>query len=107
MRLYEFDPTGSLITKLVALTDQLQTEIENSDTVPNWTVDQLLDYFKKYDVMLDVQDLYNMIKKPPLKNIIDNIQGDNVVFKGQSTGSEQPKDEQQKIVKSMAQRAMK
>lgn len=107
MRLYEFDPVGSLITKLVAVTDQLQTELEDSDMPPNWSVDQLLNYFRKYDIALDVKDLYNMIKKPPLKNVIDNIQGDNIIFKGQSTGEDQPKDEQQKIVKSMAQNAMK
>lgn len=107
MRLYEFDPEGSLITKLVAVTDQLQSAIEAADTIPNWTVDKLLDYFERNDIMLDVQDLYNMIKKAPLKNIISNIQGDNVIFKGQTDGAEKPEDEQQKIVKSMAQHAMK
>jgi hypothetical protein len=52
-----------------------------------------------------------MIKKPPLKNVISNIQGEKVVFKGQA--GETPDiesttpDDQKKIVAQMAKNTLK
>jgi hypothetical protein len=73
------------------------------------TTDQLLDYFQDYDIILDVTDLYNMIQVPPLKQVIANIKGDEVIFKGQPDGSDNPeqKTEQEKTVAKMAKKAMK
>jgi len=50
-----------------------------------------------------------MIEKPLLKNIISNIQGDKVVFKGkeQVDTSPQQQDQNEKTVASMAKSAMK
>jgi hypothetical protein len=50
-----------------------------------------------------------MIKVPPLKNLIKNIQGDAVIFVGQEEKStEKPEGgDSEKVVKQMAQRAMK
>jgi hypothetical protein len=70
-------------------------------------LDDLIDYFREYDVILDAHDLYNMIKQPPLNSLIQNIQGDKVVFKGQSTTATPPEDENQKVVSQMAKNAMK
>jgi hypothetical protein len=83
MRLFEFDQDNAIATKIVALTNQLKDDLDNGKISDDYTVDQLLDYFQKYDIILDTKDLYNMIKVPPLKDIIKNIQGDRVVFKGQ------------------------
>lgn len=105
MYLYEFDDTKPIATKIVAATDQLKKDVE-SGAVQNWTLDELLNYFQKYDVILDPTDLYNMLKKDPLKQVVSNIQGDSVVFKGQEQ-PEAPKDENQKIVKQMADKAQK
>lgn len=106
MRLYEFaDP---IVTRLVAITDQLKTDLENNEVGPEMTTDQLLDYFAKYDIVVDVTDLYNMIQKPPLKNVISNIQGDNVVFKGYETPNEvEPQNDSDKVVAQMANKANK
>jgi hypothetical protein len=95
--------------KLVAVTDQLKTDLENNKLNFGMTTDQLLDYFQEYNIILDVSDLYNMIQVPPLKQVITNIQGDKVVFKGQSDDSENPnqESEQEKVVAQMAKRAMK
>jgi hypothetical protein len=46
-----------------------------------------------------------MIQVPPLNSLIQNIQGDNVIFKGQTSAADQPEDEKKKIVKSMANHA--
>ena len=109
MRLFEFDSDPGTSAKLVAVTDQLKTDLENNKLNFGMTTDQLLDYFQEYNIILDVSDLYNMIQVPPLKQVITNIQGDKVVFKGQSDDSENPnqESEQEKVVAQMAKRAMK
>jgi hypothetical protein len=48
-----------------------------------------------------------MIKKPPLKDVITNIQGDKVIFKGAEEPVAPDQDTNQKVVKSMADKAMK
>jgi hypothetical protein len=109
MRLFELDIDSGIGAKLVAVTDQLKTDLENNKLNFGMTTDQLLDYFQDYDIILDVTDLYNMIQVPPLKQVITNIQGDKVVFKGQSDDSDNPEQEteQDKIVSQMAKSAMK
>lgn len=103
MRLYEFaDP---MITKLVAIADQLKSDLEKGEADPNMSVPDFLQYLKKYDIIYDKTDLYDMIKKLPLKNLISNIQGDNIVFKGFGTPEAPPEDESQSIVAGMAKKA--
>lgn len=109
MRLFELEADPGLATKLVAVTDQLKTDLDNGKLNFGMTTDQLLDYFQDYDIILDVTDLYNMIQVPPLKQVVKNIQGDKVVFKGQTDDSDNPdqKSEQEKTVAQMAKKAMK
>ena len=109
MRLFEFESDPGIGAKLVAVTDQLKTDLEDGKLNFGMTTDQLLDYFQDYDIILDVTDLYNMIQVPPLKQVINNIQGDKVVFKGQSDDSDNPEQdtEQEKTVAQMAKNAMK
>lgn len=105
MRLFEIE--DPLISRLIVVSGQLQDAVDKEKVTAEWTVDQLLDYFQSYDITLDVHDLYNMIKKPPLKNVIANIQGDKVIFKGHDTPEAPPEKESKKVVKQMAQKAMK
>ena len=112
MYLFEFENESPLVTKIIAVAGQLKTVIDLGKVKPNWTVDELLEYFRKYNVVLDKKDLYNMIKQEPLKNYISNIQGDKVTFKGQKQEpamSEPPPapEEQKKVVKQMAKKARK
>lgn len=104
MRLFELVRPDPLITKLVAVSDQLKTELDQDQSKTDMSVNQFLEYLQKYDITIDKADLFNMIKKPPLKNIIDNIQGDNVVFKGFAE-PEIPDDQQQQVVQQMAKKA--
>lgn len=106
MRLFEFD-TSPLLVGLVATTSQLTSEINAGKVKPDWTVPELLQYYRDNDIIIDKSDLYNMIKNPPLNKYITNIQGDSVVFKGQSEGGEQAPDENKKVVQQMAKSAMK
>ncbi len=112
MLLFEFDQKqdSAVITQVVALINQLQQEIDDGEVDPNnYSVDNLLDYFQEYDIILDVDDLYNMIKVPPLKDIITNIKGDKVVFKGHpdKTTLDAPEGEDKKTVAKMAKHALK
>ena len=108
LREFDRDQDSAMVSQIVALTNQLQQDVDSGEVdADNYTVDQLLDYFQQYDVILDVNDLYNMVRVPPLKGIITNIQGDKVVFKGQSTTATPPEDENQKVVSQMAKNAMK
>lgn len=106
MRLFEF-ANSPLLVSLVASTSQLKSQIDSGKVKPNWTVPELLHYYRDNDIIIDKGDLYNMIKQPPLNKYITNIQGDNVVFKGQSEPGQQAPDENKKIVKQMAKDAMK
>mgnify|MGYP000847383998 FL=1 len=105
MRLYEF--AGSpLLVRLVASTSQLKSEIDSGEVHSDWTVPELLQYYRDNDIIIDKSDLYDMITKPPLNKSIANIQGDNVIFKGSEPAPEAQPDENQKIVAQMAQNAM-
>ncbi len=108
MRFTEFAEPNPLVPKIIAVSDQLKSDMESGQIDSNMSVDELLGYFQQYDVVLDKAGLINMVKNPPLKNIISNIKGDQVVFKG-FDDMDQPTDdgENQKIVKSMAQSALK
>jgi hypothetical protein len=107
MYLFEFSNPDPLVVRLVAVTSQLTSDIDSGDQHPDWTVDELLDYYKSNDIIIDKSDLYNMIKKPPLKNKISNIQGDNVIFKGQETITEPDEEDSKKVVNQMAHKALK
>jgi len=106
MRLFELSNPNPLLVRLVAVTSQLTSEIDSGDQHSDWTVDELLQYYKDNDIILAKQDLYDMIKKPPLKNKIDNIQGDKVIFKGQDSPIE-PEEDNKKVIDQMAHKAMK
>ena len=106
MKLFELD-ASPLLVRLVASTSQLKSEIDAGQEKPNWTTPELLKYYRDNDIIIDKNDLYDMIKNPPLNKYISNIQGDNVVFKGQAMGNEPGADESSKIVNQMAHSAMK
>jgi hypothetical protein len=109
MRLYEFDNTKPLVGSIVVALDQLKSDIEDEQVNFDWDVETLLQYFQKYDIILDKTDLYNMVGKPPLNQVIKNIQGDKVVFVGQeeSKGVSPPASDNKKVVQQMANKALK
>ena len=107
MRLFELTDIDPQTAKLIAVTDQLRVGLDKNPDL-QWSTDDLLQYFQKYDITLDITDFYDMIKKPPLNNVISNIQGDKVIFKGQDTSTpatSTDKTDSKKIVKQMAKSA--
>ena len=109
MFLFELDGPDPLSAKLIVAINQLKTDMDNGEIDPNnYSTDQFLSYLQDYDIVLDVTDLYDMIKNPPLNTVIKNIQGDSVIFKGHDETPESPDQTQnQQVVGQMAQSAMK
>jgi len=107
MFLFELaDPASA---KLIVLVNQLKTDLDNGIIDPSsYTTDEFLTYLQdKGDIVLDITDLYDMIKNPPLNTVIKNIQGDQIIFKGHDDTSKNPdKSQSQQVVQQMAQSAM-
>ena len=110
MRLFELTEIDPVVTKLVAVSDQLKTDLTNGKKHHEMTTDKLISYLGKYDITVDRDQLYSMIKKPPLNHVISNIEGDKVIFKGfdEPAGDSNPNaDKKKNVVKSMAKHAAK
>lgn len=102
MRLFEFAQDDPLRVKLTAVSSQLESRFKNQNQpLP---LDLFLEILRKSDIAVDEDDIYDLIKKEPLVNIIDSIEGGNVIFKGQSgaEGEENGPDENQKTLQAMA-----
>ena len=108
MFLFELDGADPLSTKLIVLVNQLKADIESGSIDPSsYTTEEFLQYLQDNGgIVLDVTDLYDMIKNPPLNTVISNIQGDKVVFKGHDTQPAPDQTQSQQVVGQMAQSAM-
>lgn len=109
MFLFELDGGDPLSTKLIVLVNQLKSDVESGVIDPSsYTTEEFLDYLQDNgDIVLDVTDLYDMIKNPPLNTVIKNIQGDKIIFKGHDDTQAPPDQTQsQQVVGQMAQNAM-
>jgi len=107
MRLFEFADDDPLRVKLTAVSSQLESRFKKVDQpLP---LQQFLDILRKNDIAVDESDLFDIIKKEPLVNIIDSIEGGNVIFKGQKSASPEDNgpDDNAKIRQQMAAKALK
>jgi uncharacterized membrane protein YvbJ len=107
--MFLFELEDPEVVKFAAIVSQLKSDLDNGNMDPNWNTDKLIDYFQQNGINLDITDLYDMIKKPPLNMLISNIQGDDIVFKGEEAAAAQNPDQtqSQEVVDQMAQSAMK
>jgi hypothetical protein len=109
MRLFEFADNDPLRVKLVAVVSQLKSRISDTNTKEPMTTDALIELLAQNDIEVDKADLYDMVKKEPLSNIIQNINGHEVIFKGQTSNDEGDLDpgENEKTREKMAKAAIK
>ena len=104
MRLFEFSDADPLRVKLVAVANQLATSTEPMST------DEFLTVLNKNGISLDKADLFDIVKKDPLVNIVSDVNDNQVTFKGQEDdieGQEQSPDENEKIRQQMASKQVK
>ena len=109
MFLYELAGPDPLTIRLIAVLNQLKSNIESGKEKPDWTTDELLSFLEDNGIMLEKENLFDLVKTAPLNNIISNIQGDSVIFKGQQEMTPNTDDEtqSQQVVNQMAHKAMK
>ena len=109
MRLFEFADSNPLRVKLAAVVSQLKSRIEDTNTTEPMTTDAFLELLANNGIQLEKSDLYDMVKKDPLSNLIQNINGHEVIFKGQTSNEEGDLDpgENEKTREKMAKAAMK
>jgi hypothetical protein len=81
MRLFEFADDDPLRVKLMAVANQLKDRIVQ--TGQTQSTDEFLNFLKANDIVIDKKDLFDIVKKEPLVNIIHNVNDDQVIFKGQ------------------------
>lgn len=106
MRLYEFADDDPLRVKLVGVVSQLKEKMMGLDRpIPIEVFIQLLNH---NGISVDESDMYDLIKKEPLANIIQDIEDGQVIFKGQTgpDGEVKP-DENEKTLKAMASKQAK
>lgn len=108
MRLFEFADTDPLRVKLASVVSQLKSRIDDTNTTEPMTTDAFIELLDRNEVQVEKSDLYDMVKKEPLKNVIQNINGNEVIFKGQVSNADMnTKDENEKTREKMAKAAIK
>jgi hypothetical protein len=107
MKLFEFVDDDPLRVKLTAVCSQLKDQVIKSGKT--LSTDEFIAKLQQHGISLDPSDLFDLIKKEPLKNIIADISGHTVIFKGQSgemdVGSDE--DKNRETISNMAKKALK
>ena len=106
MKLFEFADDDPLRVKLTAVTSQLK-QFQGQSDFPLST-DDFLKILRKHGISLDKSDLFDIVKKEPLKNVISDVNDQEVTFKGQESPEiEQGPDENEQVRSQMAKKALK
>ena len=108
MRLFEFADDDPLRIKLAVVAKKLQDRaIQNGRPMDT---DEFLNFLSGQGITLEKEDLYDIVKKEPLSNIIQNVNKDQVIFKGQAGeeegtfGAEPKVDDAEKVRQQMAKK---
>jgi hypothetical protein len=112
VRLYEFAEDNTLPTKLTAIVSQIHGRVDDTGTKKPYSLKSLLNVLSKNGITVSSEQFKEMVKNPPLENLISNVKGDDVIFRGHghnaSSDSEAEEPEQStKTLKRMARRAEK
>jgi hypothetical protein len=110
MKLFEFAEDSPLRIGLVAVLTQLKERIKSSGG-SGFKTSELIELLRNNGIHIDQNALADLITKDPLKNIIQNINGNNVSFVGIDSpdqfSSNDGESDTEKTVKNMAKRAIK
>lgn len=108
MRFFEFD-ANNLNARLTGIIGQVHNRIKDQGYKGEFSLDSLLKILNSKDISIDRTDFIDMIQNEPLKNMIANVKGDRVIFKGESdddSDAEAP-DRSTDTLEKMAKRASK
>ena len=110
MRLFEFADDDPLRVKLATVTKQLQDRAIKTGRPMD--TDEFLNFLNDNGISLEKSDLFDIVQKEPLSNIVKSVNKNQVIFKGQPEGEAvggaetQPSDPE-KVRQQMAKKAMK
>ena len=100
---------NSLQLRLTGLLSQLKGRLEDTGANSRISLTALLRNLNDSGINIEAHQFRDMVSKPPLKNIIANVQGDDVVFLGQPNSDDQDSalepEQNTKTLKRMADRA--
>lgn len=111
MKLYEFEDIDRDAIRLTGIISQMLSRIEDTGFKKEYNLKSLLNTLSERGYDIDREEFLDMIKNPPLKNIIANIKGDRVIFRGAEEETDDSlavdKDETSGTLEKMAKRAEK
>lgn len=110
MKLYEFDSDIDEETIVSGIVGQMYNRSRDTGFEKPYSLKVILSALAKRGINLDRELFIKMTENPPLDNIIYDIRGDDVIFKGMSDdqdSEEQDADKQANTLEKMADRAGK
>lgn len=106
MLLKEFTVLEQDTQELMALSQFLMSRADDTDSEKSISVDAFLELAQDLGVPMTRGQLINQVDKPPLSNFIDNVQGDRILFKGNTVGDDTMSvSDAEKTVEKMSKRA--
>ena len=97
--------------KLTGSVSQLIGRIRDTNTDKPYSIKALISRLNKQGLSVSEEQFRDMVKKAPLKNLIADVKGDDVIFKGfdgnQEDDSAIEPDDTTGTLKKMADRATK
>ena len=98
------------VQRLSAMATLLRGRAKDTYAVKPYSVDAFVDLARENGINMDRERLMTLAAQPPLNNIIANIQGDDIIWKGSETitpdGETMSVDQARKKVNQMAKRAI-
>jgi hypothetical protein len=109
MRLFEFQDSVDT-QKLAALSQFLLARADDTGAKKTISVDAFLKIANDQGISLTREGLIDLSQRPPLSNLIQTVQGDEIVFQGaegEQVTDTMTVDQARKTVDTMAKRAAK
>lgn len=95
MRLFEFADDDPLRVNLTAVASYLESRYRGQHQ--KLPTELFLKILRKHDVPVDKDDLFDIVKKEPLNNIIADMNSDEVIFKGQEPEQDQINQQEKQV----------
>lgn len=107
MKINEVTASGTSIAKLTALAQFVSERSKETNAEIGISIDAFVELAQDMGVSMSRDELYDLVKQPPLNNLIKDISDGKVIFQGQNSdqAEEMPTDQAEKIVSKMAKRA--
>lgn len=105
----DFENDDPLRVATTAVLSQIKSDIDDSAYKGKFTVKALLSKLRDNGVKISHAQLIELVKEEPWSNLISNVKGSDVMFKGEPdehSGSEEP-DDTSGTMDKMAKRAAK